>query len=162
MSLVEVSDMSFHYPRARLGANDEGWTLKNISLDVRRQSTLGVVGESGSGKSTLVRVMSGLLRHQRGTVRFDGSDISELKGRDALELHRSNQIVFQNPRRSLDPRMTVRRSLSRRTSRPLQMCRRNCTSNAARCPSRTIIVSGHSRWNRRMRRWTPARRRSRA
>ena len=72
MSLVEVSDMSFHYPRARLGADNEGWTLKDISLDVRPQSTLGVVGESGSGKSTLIRVMCGLLRHQRGTVRFDG------------------------------------------------------------------------------------------
>ncbi len=35
MSLVEVSGMSFYYPRARLGANNEGWTLKDISLDVR-------------------------------------------------------------------------------------------------------------------------------
>lgn len=112
MSLVEVSDMSFYYPRASLGPNNEGWTLKNISLDVLPQSTVGVVGESGSGKSTLIRVMCGLLRHQRGNVRFDGSDISELKGRDVLELRRRNQIVFQNPRRSLDPRMTVRRSLS--------------------------------------------------
>lgn len=112
MSLVEVCDMSFHYPRARLGADGEGWTLKNISLDVRPQSTLGIVGESGSGKSTLIRVMCGLLRHQSGTVRFDGHDISALKGRDDKELRRRNQIVFQNPRRSLDPRMTVRRSLS--------------------------------------------------
>jgi ABC-type glutathione transport system ATPase component len=112
VSLVEVSDVFFYYPRARLGPNNEGWTLKNISLDVQPQSTLGIVGESGSGKSTLIRVMSGLLRHQRGTVRFEGSDISELKGGDALELRRRNQIVFQNPRRSLDPRMTVRRSLS--------------------------------------------------
>jgi ABC-type glutathione transport system ATPase component len=112
MSLVEVSDMSFHYPRARLGANNEGWTLKGISLDVQPQSTLGIVGESGSGKSTLVRVMCGLLRHQRGTVRFDGRDISELRGSNSNELRRRNQIVFQNPRRSLDPRMTIRRSLS--------------------------------------------------
>jgi ABC-type glutathione transport system ATPase component len=112
MSLVEVSEMSFHYPRARLGPDNEGWTLKDISLDVEPQSTLGVVGESGSGKSTLIRVMCGLLHHQRGTVRFDGRDISGLVGREAKELHRRNQIVFQNPRRSLDPRMTVRRSLS--------------------------------------------------
>jgi ABC-type glutathione transport system ATPase component len=112
VSLVDVSDMSFHYPRARLGANHEGWTLKEISLEVQPQSTLGIVGESGSGKSTLIRVMCGLLRYQRGAVRFDGRDISELKGGDAKELRRRNQIVFQNPRRSLDPRMTIRRSLS--------------------------------------------------
>jgi len=112
MALVDVSDMSFHYPRARLGTGHEGWTLKAISLEVQPQSTLGIVGESGSGKSTLIRVMCGLLRHQRGTVRFDGRDNAELKGSDAQELRRRNQIVFQNPRRSLDPRMTIRRSLS--------------------------------------------------
>jgi oligopeptide/dipeptide ABC transporter ATP-binding protein len=43
--LVEVSDMSFYYPRASLGPNNEGWTLKNISLDVLPQSTLGVVDD---------------------------------------------------------------------------------------------------------------------
>jgi peptide/nickel transport system ATP-binding protein len=112
MPLVEVSDMYFHYPRARIGAGNEGWTLQEISLEIRPGATVGIVGESGSGKSTLIRVMCGLLRHQRGTVRFDGQDILESKGRGANELRRRNQIVFQNPRRSLDPRMTVRRSLS--------------------------------------------------
>jgi len=112
MSLVDVSGMAFHYPRARLGAGSEGWTLHDISLTIRPQSTLGIVGESGSGKSTLIRVMCGLLRHQRGTVRFDGDDILQLSKEGLNELHRRNQIVFQNPRRSLDPRMTIARSLS--------------------------------------------------
>ena len=112
MAIVEVADIYFHYPRAVLGAGDEGWTLHGISLEVAAGSTLGIVGESGSGKSTLIRVMCGLLRHQRGTVRFDGRDLSELRGDDSTDLRRRNQIVFQNPRRSLDPRMTVRRSLS--------------------------------------------------
>lgn len=111
MAIVDVDDMYFHYPRARHGAGDEGWTLCGISLAVRAGSTLGIVGESGSGKSTLVRVMCGLLRHQRGTVRFDGRDIGEFRGEGSNELRRKNQIVFQNPRRSLDPRMTIRRSL---------------------------------------------------
>jgi ABC-type glutathione transport system ATPase component len=112
MALVDVNEVSFHYPRARLGAGLEGWTLKEISLAVRPQSTLGIVGESGSGKSTLIRVMCGLLRHQRGSVRFDGREIAELSGGASKELRQRNQIVFQNPRRSLDPRMTIRRSLS--------------------------------------------------
>jgi ABC-type glutathione transport system ATPase component len=110
--IVEVADVYFHYPRAVLGSGDSGWTLRGISLEVRAGSTLGIVGESGSGKSTLVRVMCGLLRHQRGTVRFDGRDLSGFRGDQATELRRRNQIVFQNPRRSLDPRMTVRRSMS--------------------------------------------------
>jgi len=112
MAIVDVDDMYFHYPRATLGADDEGWTLCGISLAVNAGSTLGIVGESGSGKSTLVRVLCGLLRHQRGTVRFDGRDIGEFRAEGSNELRRKNQIVFQNPRRSLDPRMTIRRSLS--------------------------------------------------
>lgn len=111
MSLVEVSEVYFHYPRARSRRGEESWTLNDISLAVTAQSTLGIVGESGSGKSTLIRVMCGMLRHQRGTVRFDGRDLSEFRGDGANDLRRHNQIVFQNPRRSLDPRMTIRRSL---------------------------------------------------
>ena len=112
MALIDVDDVYFHYPRATLGSGDEGWTLKGISLEVNPGSTLGIVGESGSGKSTLVRVMCGLLRNQRGTVRFEGRDIGEFRGDGVSELRRKNQIVFQNPRRSLDPRMTIRRSVS--------------------------------------------------
>jgi ABC-type glutathione transport system ATPase component len=111
VALIDVDDVHFHYPRAALGPDDEGWTLKGISLEVNAGSTLGIVGESGSGKSTLIRVMCGLLRHQRGTVRFEGRPLGEFRGHDSNELRRKNQIVFQNPRRSLDPRMTIRRSV---------------------------------------------------
>jgi ABC-type glutathione transport system ATPase component len=112
MTLIDVGDMCFHYPRAKVDADGGGWTLYRISVAVEAGATLGIVGESGSGKSTLIRVMCGLLHHQQGTVRFDGNDISELRGQGSNELRRKNQIVFQNPRRSLDPRMTIRRSLS--------------------------------------------------
>lgn len=111
-ALVEVSGMYFHYPRAKITGGEIGWTLNDISLSVSKGTTIGIVGESGSGKSTLIRVMCGLLRHQRGTVKFEGREISEYEGAGANELRRQNQIVFQNPRRSLDPRMTIRRSLT--------------------------------------------------
>jgi ABC-type glutathione transport system ATPase component len=111
-SLVEVSNMYFHYPRAKIAAGDVGWTLHDISVAIRPNSTVGIVGESGSGKSTLIRVMCGLLRHQKGSVKFDGREVSEYEGAGVNDLRRRNQIVFQNPRRSLDPRMTIRRSLS--------------------------------------------------
>jgi len=111
-SLVDVKNMFFHYPRARISSGGSSWTLQDISLTIDLQSTVGIVGESGSGKSTLVRVMCGLLRHQQGFVKFNGKEISEFKEDGANDLRRQNQIVFQNPRRSLDPRMTIRRSLS--------------------------------------------------
>ncbi|MEY4400830.1 MAG: hypothetical protein RL072_695 [Actinomycetota bacterium] len=111
-SLVEVSNMYFHYPRVKITAGDVGWTLHDISVAIRPNSTVGIVGESGSGKSTLIRVMCGLLHHQKGSVKFDGREVSEYEGAGVNDLRRRNQIVFQNPRRSLDPRMTIRRSLS--------------------------------------------------
>ena len=72
-SLVEVANINFHYPRARVLAGKIEWTLHDISLIIKSGSTVGIVGESGSGKSTLIRVMCGLLHHQEGTVKFDGS-----------------------------------------------------------------------------------------
>jgi ABC-type dipeptide/oligopeptide/nickel transport system ATPase subunit len=111
-SLVEVSNMFFHYPRARTKDGEINWTLQDISLKIEAKSTVGIVGESGSGKSTLIRVMCALLHHQQGNVSFNGQDVSQYHGDKANELRRENQIVFQNPRRSLDPRMTIRRSLS--------------------------------------------------
>lgn len=111
-SLVDVANMFFHYPRARITAGEVAWTLQDISLTIRPKSTVGIVGESGSGKSTLIRVMCGLLHHQQGNVKFNGKDLSEFQGEGSNDLRRQNQIVFQNPRRSLDPRMTIRRSLS--------------------------------------------------
>lgn len=113
--LVAVEQMSFHYPRARITASGAGWTLQDISLAIAHKSTVGIVGESGSGKSTLIRVMCGLLRHQQGNVLFNGKNITEYQGDGANELRRQNQIVFQNPRRSLDPRMSIRRSLTEPT-----------------------------------------------
>jgi ABC-type glutathione transport system ATPase component len=52
------------------------------------------------------------LEHQKGDVTFDGRDLRDWLRKEPRELRRRNQIVFQSPRRSLDPRMSIRRSLS--------------------------------------------------
>lgn len=110
MSLVEVTGLHFRYPGARQSSG-EGWTLEDLHLSIEKGSSVGVVGESGSGKSTLIRILCGLLRHQQGEVAFDGRGIGAWLAEDSRELRRRNQIVFQSPRRSLDPRMSIRRSL---------------------------------------------------
>ena len=105
-ALVEVNGLHFRY-----GRGSDPWTLTDVSLEIKPDSTLGIVGESGSGKSTLIRVLAGLLRRQQGTVRFDGRDIDDWLATSPKGLRRRNQIVFQSPRRSLDPRMSIRRAL---------------------------------------------------
>ena len=107
--LVEARGLHFRYGKQR---DDAPWTLTDLSVQIRPNSTLGIVGESGSGKSTLIRVLAGLLRHQQGDVTFDGRDIRDWLASSTTDLRRRNQIVFQSPRRSLDPRMNIGRSLS--------------------------------------------------
>jgi ABC-type glutathione transport system ATPase component len=111
MSLVEVRGLHFRYPSVR-GRGAAAWTLDDLDLSFGKGSSVGVVGESGSGKSTLVRVLCGLLIHQEGEVTFDGRDLSDWLKSSPRELRSRNQIVFQSPRRSLDPRMSIGRSLS--------------------------------------------------
>lgn len=111
MPLVEVRGLHFRYPSVR-GRGALPWTLEDMDLSIERASSVGIVGESGSGKSTLVRILCGLLISQEGEVIFDGLELTEWLARRPRELRRRNQIVFQSPRRSLDPRMSIGRSLS--------------------------------------------------
>ena len=111
MPLVEARGLHFRYPSVR-GRGTLPWTLEDLDLSIEPGSAVGVVGESGSGKSTLVRVLCGLLIHQEGEVVFDGRGLKDWLANKPRELRKRNQIVFQSPRRSLDPRMSIRRSLS--------------------------------------------------
>ena len=81
--------------------------LADVSLDVRPGERLGIVGESGSGKSTLVRLLAALDRPTSGRVFFDGQDVTQRPERELGALRASVQLVFQDPRSSLDPRMKV-------------------------------------------------------
>ncbi|WP_165984389.1 urea ABC transporter ATP-binding subunit UrtE [Streptomyces sp. YIM 98790] len=52
--------------------------LHGVSLTVPAGGVAAVLGHNGAGKSTLLRAAVGLLKPQRGTIRFDGEDISRL------------------------------------------------------------------------------------
>lgn len=113
--LIEIRELHFRYggsrkPHMRLG--DDDWTLKDLSLSIERTATLGIVGETGSGKSTLVRLLCGLLPAGSGFVSFNGRRIADWLGDTPREFRRQNQMVFQSPASSLDPRMRARQSLA--------------------------------------------------
>src|ERR1700681_714882 len=86
--------------------------VDGVSLSVKKGETMGLVGESGSGKTTLGRSLMRLTNITKGQIYFDGSDITRLKGRDLKPYRRRTQMVFQDPYASLDPRQTIRSTLS--------------------------------------------------
>jgi peptide/nickel transport system ATP-binding protein len=90
-------------PRQLLRAVD------GITFDVRRGETLALVGESGCGKSTLARLIVGLYAPSRGSIRFDGVEISNPAERaETTRMRRRMQMIFQDPFASLNPRWRVR------------------------------------------------------
>lgn len=86
--------------------------VRAVSLDLHPGETLSVVGESGSGKSSLIRTALGLVPPTAGTVRFDGRNLGDLRGREAKAFRRDAQMIFQDPAAALSPRMTVRSLLA--------------------------------------------------
>jgi peptide/nickel transport system ATP-binding protein len=86
--------------------------LDGVSFEIHPGETLGVVGESGSGKSTVARAIARLLTPSGGRVLFEGADVHALAGGALLRFRLSVQMVFQSPYESLNPRLTVRQTLS--------------------------------------------------
>ena len=85
--------------------------VDGISLTIGRGETLALVGESGCGKSTTGRCILRLVEPTAGELRFEGQDITHLRGRDLRRLRQRMQIVFQDPYSSLDPRMRVEQTV---------------------------------------------------
>ena len=56
--------------------------VDDVSLSLERHRTLGIVGESGSGKTTLARCITRLVEPDEGSVVFDGSELTSLRGTD--------------------------------------------------------------------------------
>ena len=109
MALVTVENLRFRY------TSSSPWTLYDVSLTVEEGQSVGIVGESGSGKSTLIRLLSGLLTPQEGTIIAGGKTFDEWSRLSPRELRRFSQLVFQSPRRSFDTRMRLGRALSEPT-----------------------------------------------
>jgi phospholipid/cholesterol/gamma-HCH transport system ATP-binding protein len=70
--------------------------LRDITLDVPRGQTLAVIGESGCGKTVLLKTLIGLVKPTRGTVLFDGRNLSELSDQDLVKQRIRFGYLFQN------------------------------------------------------------------
>ena len=87
--------------------------VHDVSLTLRKGECLALVGESGSGKTTVSRAIGGLLRQWSGSITIEGKELGRTARSRSVEERLGIQYVFQNPYGSLNPRKTVRESISR-------------------------------------------------
>ena len=103
-TLLEVEGLKKYFQVGK------GQTLKavdDISFQIKKGQTLVLVGESGCGKTTVGRTLLRIYEPDAGKILFDGKDISRVNKKEAKELTRRMQMVFQDPYASLNPFFTV-------------------------------------------------------
>jgi len=112
--LLAVENLRVGYPeRDGFGiVREMFYAVDDVSFAIYPGETLGLVGESGCGKSTLARALLRLIPAESGRIKFEGRDITTLRGGSLRRLRRKIQIVFQSPFSSLDPRQTIGRAIA--------------------------------------------------
>ncbi|MEJ4113575.1 dipeptide ABC transporter ATP-binding protein [Corynebacterium kroppenstedtii] len=108
--IIEVRDLGKDFPIP----GGPPWKKTNmftaatdVNFYIRRGTTTALVGESGSGKSTVANMVLGLVKPTRGTVTFNGHNVTSLTRKQELAFRRRVQPIFQNPYGSIDPMYSV-------------------------------------------------------
>ena len=70
--------------------------LRGIDLDLYQGENLVVLGRSGTGKSVLIKIISGLLKPDKGSVKVFGNDFSDITEKELQELRIRIGFSFQN------------------------------------------------------------------
>jgi peptide/nickel transport system ATP-binding protein len=104
-TLLRIEDLVVEFPVGRTGLKVNAVT--GISLDLLEGETLGLVGESGCGKSTTGRAIMQLPRPTGGSVVLEGDELTSLSGEAVRKLRPRMQMIFQDPKSSLNPRRKV-------------------------------------------------------
>jgi len=108
--LLEVADLKVHFPIHRgvfKRVVGHVYAVDGVSMNIPRGCTQALVGESGCGKTTAGKGILQLIRPSGGSVRFEDTELTTLKG-ERLRRRRSDfQFIFQDPYSSMNPRMLV-------------------------------------------------------
>jgi phospholipid/cholesterol/gamma-HCH transport system ATP-binding protein len=89
-----VGHAAIEFNNVRLGFS-EGEILRGVTFSAQERETVILLGETGTGKTLLLKLASGLLRPDSGSIRVLGNDISGLPETELLDLRRQIGFVFQ-------------------------------------------------------------------
>lgn len=113
--ILEVEGLEKYFP-VRSGllqrTTDYVKAVDGVSFGVNESQTLALIGESGSGKSTVAKTIIGIHESTGGSIRFDGEDMTNPTSGQLDRMRSRIQMVFQDPTSSLNPRRSVKQSLS--------------------------------------------------
>jgi len=108
--LISLKNIKTHFPHKKtVTGKAVSWikAVDGVTLNLFAGECLGLVGESGCGKSTLGRSVLRLVPVKSGSITFDGEEIQDLNDQKLRRFRPRMQMVFQDPRGSLNPKMTV-------------------------------------------------------
>lgn len=113
--LLHVEDLKVHFPiKKGLFSKVAGYVyaVDGVSFTLDKGEILGIVGESGCGKTTTGLALLQLTDMAGGTVKFEGRNLAEMTPEEMNAFRQKMQIVFQDPYSSLNPRMTLHKTLA--------------------------------------------------
>ena len=142
---IENISVDFYFQENFLSKKQKIRAVKNVSLNIKKGSFVGLVGESGSGKTTLGRTILAANTISQGKVIFnDGKqqfDLSNISKTELKEYRKKAQLIFQDPYAALSPRMTVRDIIAE----PLEVMR--ITQNREETDKRVREIADKCRLN---------------
>ena len=102
--LVDVQDLEITFKNGK----KKFVAVQGVDFQIYKGETFSLVGESGSGKTTIARAIVRLNQTSKGDIFFNGKKINgKLPKKDARELKKDIQMIFQDPAASLNERATI-------------------------------------------------------
>lgn len=86
--MIEVKNLSKSY--------DKSEVLKDINFSVNDGEIFALVGHSGAGKSTLLRCINGLESYQKGSLKVDNLEVSQISNQNLRQFRKNIGMIFQN------------------------------------------------------------------
>ena len=146
-NLISVKDVSveFDYQENVFSKKQKIQAVKNVNLNIKKGSFIGLVGESGSGKTTLGRAILAANHISSGQVIFHDEqndyDLANISKKDLKDYRKKAQLIFQDPYAALSPRMTVRDILAE----PLEVMK--ITKTREETDERVRVIASKCRLN---------------
>jgi len=146
-NLISVKDVSveFDYQENVFSKKQKIQAVKNVNLNIKKGSFMGLVGESGSGKTTLGRAILAANHISSGQVIFHDAqndyDLANISKKDLKDYRKKAQLIFQDPYAALSPRMTVRDILAE----PLEVMK--ITKTREETDERVRVIASKCRLN---------------